>query len=153
MENGSIVKFNHTFNTPEFEASDFTFLDQKFHETVEDKQIDWLDKNYHFIVEQCEKRHLHPIIGFNVVRKKELKISKKQQILDILSKIEMSEQMLGTVLGTLATLWPNIKQLSIEKILTTVLESNNISYTVALFHMRSISETFINPEKLLNNKI
>ena len=146
MEHGKIVKFNHTFDTPDFEASDFTFLDQQFHESVVQKQTEWLDDNYHLVVEQCEQRFLYPILGYDVVVKRQ-KSDKKEQIIAILSELKLSDELLGTALGTLATLWPDIKQLSVERILTILFKSVDISHDIATYHLREINERIKNPKR------
>lgn len=139
MEYGKVVKFNHTFETPDFEPKQYSFLDRPY--SVLEQQDDWLDANYHLVVELCEARYLHPIIGYEVINPK-LKFSKKQRVMALLATVssEMGEEQMALVLGTLNDLWPNVKTLTPERILTIVFESVNTTTKVSTAILKDLNE-------------
>lgn len=143
MEHGRIVKFNHTFETPEFEEKWYSFLDRPY--SVIEQQNDWMEANYDMIVELCEARYLHPIIGYEVIKPK-LKFSKKDQVMDLLTQVSTikGDEHMALILGTLNDLWPSVKKLTPEKILTIVFESVNTTSKVSTAILKDLNDKIRN---------
>ena len=142
MDLGRIVKFNHTFETPDFEPIEETFFNHSWTRSIIDQQNDWLDRNYHLVIEQCESRDLYPIIGYDVIQPKN-KVSKKDQALNLLKEVELEfdPEYFAIILGTFHDMYPTIKKFSPLKMLEIVFQSVQVTSKVSthiLKHLTSI---------------
>ena len=102
-------------------------------------QNDWLDANYHLVVEICEQRYLYPIIGYTPIIAKQ-SVSKKSQVIDLFGEVSagMSVEYKALVLGTLHDMWPTIKRFTPEKILEIVFESVNTTSKVSTAILKDV---------------
>ncbi len=141
LDFGKMVSFNHTFDTPEFEDKDESFLNHSWVNTVERQQADWLDENYQLVVDECEKRDLHPIMGFVPVHKK-VKTDKKKAIVTALEELNLDIEHIALIRGTLNDLWPSIKNLSVEKIIEIVINSVNVTAKVSTTILKDLNGLF-----------
>lgn len=139
---GKIKKFQHTFETPEFEPKAIELIPgHKYLLTVIIQQNNWLDDNYHLVVEECERRFIWPIIGYELVKTVK-KPSKKEQVLELLEYCsqEMSAESMAMALGTLHELWPNIKRLAAYTIIKIVFNSLSASSKITVGVLKSIQQ-------------
>lgn len=139
LEHGRVVRFNHTFETPEFAEKELSFLNNPYTVSIFDQQNDWLDANYHLVVEICEQRYLYPIIGYTPIIAKQ-SVSKKSQVIDLFGEVSagMSVEHKALVLGTLHDMWTTIKRFAPEKILEIVFESVNTTSKVSTAILKDV---------------
>lgn len=129
---GTMIKFNHVFETPDFEPIQMSFLGHDWIESVERQQEQWLleDENYQMVIDECERRDLHLIIGFEIIKPKVRK-NKKEELKKIIEQLNLSPLSMALVIGTMNDMWPTIKKFNPEKILEIVFESISVTSKVS----------------------
>lgn len=137
---GSRTSFTKTVECPDFVEHTFTFDDDRYgplkgHSipvSVIEQQNDWVDEHYdQIVVEECERRFIHPIDGFVIVKSNP--VSTKQQVIDLMSQVceGKDEQYKAMAIGTLSEMWPRLKHGAPESICASVLTSVNASMKIA----------------------
>lgn len=120
-------------------------------ESILDQQNDWIDENYfQIIVPLAEERDYWPIIGYDIILPSS-KISKKNSVLRDLGNLikDWDPESKAMIIGTLHTHWPNIKNLSNERIIRIVLDSMDVSNKVGMFILDGIKEALSSTQSKL----
>lgn len=156
---GKKIHFTHIFDTPEFKDYTTEFMGRTLHYSVLDQQKEWLNDNYHLVVEEADKNFLHPIEGFEAVRIKKHKSkvhrekAKKEEVLALLKSMNLIDDMTGLMIGTIHELWPSVKGLKPYQIVAIALRSTSATITVSksfLDDFRAIFNKTTDDNNLLN---
>lgn len=110
-------------------------------ETIEDQQEEWIDDNYESVViPLAEEAFLYPIFDCKIVRPKVS--TKKEDIIEILT-IHLAKSDIQTkaiVIGTLHELWPSVKNLSSERIVSILYDSVSATDKITVGVLKQINE-------------
>ena len=132
-----LTSFTKTVECPDFVEHIYTYDDRfgplkgySINVTVEEQQQDWVDAHYdQIVVEECERRFMHPIHGFVILKPS---VPKKQRAIDLLSQVceGKDDQYKAMVIGTLSEMWPRLKHGTPESICASVLTSVNATIKI-----------------------
>lgn len=135
------TSFIYNIETPDFEDKHWEFMARRGIQTAQAQAVQWIDDNYfEVIVPLAEERFMHPIGGFEVVKKRAK--SKKDEVMNLAELVcnGKSDEFKAMFLGSLHGQWKTIKGLAPVKIIEITLNTINISSSVSTSLLTRIYE-------------
>lgn len=139
---GTRKSFTRTVDCPDFVDSIDQFLGVSLTTSVAEQVDAWIQDNWQeVVVKPCEDRFIHPIIDCKMIPTK-VKVDKKKDVIGLLSDacVDWDTEGKAIVLGTLAELWPSIKNQTPARIAVIVLQSVSVTSKVATTYFQDIAK-------------